>query len=470
MTASVPPPGAWTLGLALAISGCGGGWSAARPLAEVGTTGPPGLTTLPRPVLAMTGRGRALVASDERTDQTVGVRAIAFDPEKGWRFAVHLDAGTVPLALAPKVGTDDEGNGIALWVESDDRSERLMSRRLRVPTGWDAAQVLATAASTPPLLPGISADVAMNGGGEFLVAWRAAGHVVVRGGRRDTWNPPQELGAADPSLLVSNVQVALNAEGDGLVTWVRSTTGDVHSAGSLFASTVSRDGGWTPPVLLAAGNGLDVSNPVVDPRGDAVLVLRLSTSPDPFYSDYSARRFSERTGWQGAQKIGSGIAGSEGRRLPGRMALDDFGNGWFVAPGAYFHGSSLKVQRFRSDSGWEPHELDQGDIGYADVDVTPAGTARAVWTNFEDFWTSRNLTGRDWEPPERLVGARTGRCTDKGSRFAASAYHPRVGLDDDGNALLVWAHWDCHQWSIWYRRYVTGTNPATETHPPPPGS
>jgi hypothetical protein len=174
-------------------------------------------------------------------------------------------------------------------------------------------------------------------------------------------------------------------------------------------------------------------------------------------------------GWGTATRIEDGLRDAN----PPRVAMDGSGNAiavWrqdYTDPATGFSGFVAMANRFVPGAGWgtagiiSDGYLDSGYPPlYARVAMNAAGTAVAVWEQFDpgtfgssnvtSIWSNRYTPGLGWGAAT-LVEDRT-----------TSAFAPQVAVDAAGNAVVVWLGGDSYSGrSIWGNSFVAGTGWGT---------
>ncbi|MGB8330711.1 MAG: Ig-like domain-containing protein [Polyangiales bacterium] len=172
-----------------------------------------------------------------------------------------------------------------------------------------------------------------------------------------------------------------------------------------------------------------------------------------------ANRYTRTDLWGDPVQIDSGL----GAATNPKVAADDAGNGFAVWQRSDDGGSTTNIWSNRSDTNgvWGTPELLQNveltPARNPSVAADPSGNAIAVWaqrdlvSGNELVWAIRYEPGAGWgvaEPidpmPAPLVGASTA-----------------VGMDDEGNAIAVWARQTVGGNVLWANRYTPGSGWGT---------
>lgn len=167
--------------------------------------------------------------------------------------------------------------------------------------------------------------------------------------------------------------------------------------------------------------------------------------------------------WEEPEPIDDGIEPPSNPRL----AVDDAGNGFAVwEQQAAAALTNIWTNRYAVDQGWgTPALLQSVEITNArgpSVAAGPAGDATAVWIQQEMdspnqvVWASRYEPGSGWGPAEPIDGSPT----------PSAGTRTRVGMDDEGNAIAIWARLTVPSAGgrgevLWANRYVAGVGWGT---------
>lgn len=207
-----------------------------------------------------------------------------------------------PTVRRPKLGVD--GNGTATLVDvAADGSVTAATR----PVGgtWSTSATIAAADGGPAG----TADLAVNARGEAVVTWvRDSGDVAeVRVARRSaagTWTAPSTLAVAAGDGLF-DAEAAIDPAGRATVTWARFAASASEYTSALETSTAPADGGFTASTTLTtwqrpAGDGtvtpgLQFSDLSVNGAGQALLTWIKGNAVQAVTRD--------KDGWSSAETI-----------------------------------------------------------------------------------------------------------------------------------------------------------------------
>ncbi|HET6689457.1 MAG TPA: PKD domain-containing protein [Miltoncostaeaceae bacterium] len=254
---------------------------------------------------------------------------------------------------------------------------------LALPAGGVAADWTPPRDVFPPAVPGLrEPKVAFAGDGSALAVWARPyfNSGVMQSATLDpgstAWRPVQTVPGYD-DWRVSDTDLALDARGNAVATWVYGTM----SGSFLYGSTRRANGAWTQAQTLSMPVWVGSYGLGMDPDGKAIVAF-------------------PQNDWGFVD--GAAVARV---RLPG---------------GAWDAPTPMVV---RADPG------DQPSVQAADVAIEPSGRAVAVWSQSFDgasqVYASWRPVGGPWSAPTLVSGVGTiGRV--------------QVGIDGNGTATVAW--------------------------------
>lgn len=233
---------------------------------------------------------------------------------------------------------------------------------------------------------------------------------------------------ADDVRDTSQVHMALDASGAGFVMWIESE----GAKGTLWAARILGGPGTYRAIPLAGSvQGLDLA---INPNGDAIVVWGERRNNVRF--DVFAIRFDAETqGWGTATLI----EGADGWISGPHVAMDPGGNAtavWGREDGTPSNDHlSIWASQFTPGSGWgQPTLIETDDAEsarLAHIAMDSQGRAIVVWRQWDgarsNIWANRFVPGEGWDTGLVIE-------TDDGG----SGISPRVAMDADGNAVVVW--------------------------------
>jgi hypothetical protein len=216
------------------------------------------------PQLAITPSGMAIAVWRRYVKGRYVLEESVRPPGQAWSAQRAISSPSPELA-GIRVAIDASGTATAVWVVRN-RKGSVIRTSTRSPLGnWSAPVALSREREN-----GLQPQLAINAGGEALVAWEGGGRrtdFVASASRAPSgaWSPPVRLTASDGHA--GSVQVGLDDNGEAVAFWERS----VGEQDSVLSSFRPRDGAWSTPLSLASPRE-DASSPrlAVNPAGEAV--------------------------------------------------------------------------------------------------------------------------------------------------------------------------------------------------------
>lgn len=388
------------------------------------------LTGARDPDLAVHPDGHAIAVFGQPDGARDNIWFNRFTPAQGWETPAPVERRDADVMTNPRVAMDSAGNAIAVWEESVAAGHKsLWASRYALPSGPDArSQAVVVDAGSRSFTP----RVAVNARGLALVVWDSDDGMAARfrHGTAD-WGYPQII--QDDTGNAQFPIVALDDHDGALVIWQQAPHAGVYYA------RYSPAFGWEPPgpvdsidASFESGGALAVA-----PGGAAVALWKSDGTIE-------SSAFTPGQGW--------GLPG----KVSGDELYDSFDPRAFLGPNGDGFAvwktlpSSLWSRRYLPGTGFtDPELITDTVVGVGDsarVAVAADGSAIAVWHRYYggegDIWHSHYEVGQGWSPPAELDQ------TDDPFLF-----DPRIGMDAQGNAIVVWRQASDELYSIWSRRY-----------------
>lgn len=228
-------------------------------------------------------------------------------------------------------------------------------------------------------------QIAVNANGDALAMWLESDafanpprYIVVGKwfvAATISWDSPQPVVSAN--VRISNPQITLDVKGNAVAVWEQRD----GTVASIFGSRyLAASNNWSLPVRIEAGSGNALEPQIAtDATGN---VLAVWSQSDGVRNNLWANRFIAATGsWGVATQIESSPTGNA--RRP-QIAIDGSGNG--IAVWDRFDGTqnSIYATRFTaSTNSWGSAELietdNAGRATRSQISVNASGNAVAVW-------------------------------------------------------------------------------------------
>ncbi|MBN1470264.1 MAG: hypothetical protein JW925_00660 [Syntrophaceae bacterium] len=272
------------------------------------------------------------------------------------------------------------------------------------------------------------------------------------------------------SLATQNAespQVAMDNKGNAIIVWYQYATfetnfGKDHLPGKIFKSEY-RNGVWTNPASFSdcinpGGTSAKIPQVAMDNNGNAIIVWMQydGTNWQTFKSEY-------RNGaWVHPASISDNISPD----LQNDYGVHDFGvsvamddNGNAVISWNQFDGNHGRIfkSEYRNGVWHHPASLadnispDGQDAWFPRVAMDNRGNAIIVW--YQNDNTSHKIFKSEyrngvWHHPTSLA--------DNINPNGLFAYYPKVAMDNNGNAIIVWEQYNGENYQIFKSEYRNG--------------
>jgi uncharacterized protein YheU (UPF0270 family) len=267
----------------------GVGWGAAMSISSGGTS-------VAAPQITVDTNGDA-VAVWQQLDGTQNIWANHYLAGWGWGTATTISDG-VGNATVPQVVADTSGNAVAVWAQFDGTRDNIMANRYLAGSGWGTAALIETDNSGTAANPQISVGADGNG----MAVWQQSD-----GTRTNIWANHYSAGSGwDGAMLIEHddtagaidPQVATDTSGNAVAVWTQSN--------SIWSARYTAGVGWnTATSIISGGTSVAAPQVAVDASGDAVAVWQQLDSTQNIWTS----RYSPGSGWDGAMLIEHDDAG-----------------------------------------------------------------------------------------------------------------------------------------------------------------
>ena len=366
----------------------------------------------------------------------------------GFEAARRLGYAASNTPSQPRFAFDANGNGLAVWTQSDGTSTYLWTRRYVAGTGWSGLPTkLAISDTGVPSAPRLALDAAGRG----VIVWvqTANSHGDIWGVRYDG----EAFGQAakietDDAGSAFDPSIALNGEGDGFAAWSQSD--GTHSR--IWVNRFRADLSWTGVHQIPSSDTDDAfaARLAVGSDGSASLVWTQS-----YYVDMETSRV---TPWGarfdaglGSWRVPTMLDDTGASGFPDTQVFEPDSRGLVVFP-RYVDGRvSILARDYSTGSGWSDSvEIAEGDseltVMQPRVALSTSGVGAAVWVETQasvsKVWTNRyDGTSKTW------VGAAPLAPLD-----SATAPFPQLAIDPSGDGFVLWSETSGTSRTIWVWR------------------
>ncbi|MCI5193370.1 MAG: hypothetical protein D3915_09630 [Candidatus Electrothrix sp. AU1_5] len=362
-----------------------------------------------------------------------------------------------------KIAFNAAGDIIAVWVQPNNDLGTLWGNRYDAGQGWQKAQRI----ETNDTAYAWSSQVAMDGAGNVILAWREddGGKIRARHYKTDRGWQKARLIKKKPWLSfiktedtgsAGDLQIAMNEAGNAVAVWFQSD--ESRSEKKLRLKYYTAGSGWDngESSLINLGGNIMVSDlrVAIDRTGNAVAVWQQEENG---IESLWANRYEVGKGWQQPKLIENNKRTAWNHEI----AADKAGNIIVVWQQSRWDGYNIWANHYAAGSGWKgAQRINNNAPGCAEppeIAFDGAGNALAIWSECQrgkeraDLWFNRYVAGGGWQTAQRIDTDDTG-----------FAYHPDIAFDGAGNALAAWSQCNgrpdvfLNHCNIWASRYVPG--------------
>ena len=387
------------------------------------------------PQIAVDNNGNAMAVWNQSDGTRTSIYANRFSSATGaWAAPVLIENDDIGDANSQRIAIDINGNALAVWAQATGGAPRIYANRYTAATNsWGTAQLIGTGAAD-----GSNPQIAMDGGGNAQVVWyqRNRPQPGIWNSRfiaaTNSWTAAQLIEAAS-GADISDLQIAVNANGDALAMWLDADAfanpPRYFLIGKWFvAATISWDS--SPPVVSA---NVRISNPQItlDVKGNAVAVWEQRDGT--VASIFGSRYLAASNNWSLPVRIEAG----SGNALEPQIATDANGNVLAVWSQSDGVRNNLWANRFIAATGsWGvATQIESSPTGIArrpQIAIDGSGNGIAVWDRFDGTQNSVyairfTASTNSWGSAELIE-------TDN----AGSATSAQISVNASGNAVAVW--------------------------------
>ena len=399
--------------------------------------------------------GNAVAAWTDLFDELEGVYASYYDAAAGtWAPATLVERADRPVrAVAPQVGLDARGNAMILWHRetSDLVSSEIWGNRYDVETrAWAGAERVSSG-------NGALAELVVDPSGDATGLWATFDGLSISllasayDGQTGKWSEAEafEQGSVAGTSIIPIVASAPG--GAAVVTW---TEGDLF-AGALTAQArrwVAGAGSWNSAEEVARdttfiGNAsLIATGAAVNDAGSAFVVWE-DAEQDQVVTAWVNRYDEKLDAWSGGERLGH--QDMELAYLP-QVAVDPMGNAMAVWAAVADERLQVWVKRYRAaEDRWEAAEVlasdSEASCTHPQIGLDEVGNATLVWTkkgdDGETLWSNRyDVAKESW-----------GAATPLDLGDLSEGTEPWLSLAPNGEAVLVWISWEGGVYANHYR-------------------
>ncbi len=394
-----------------------------------------------QPVVAFDSSGNAVVlwCQDDGNSSTNHLMANVLNRQTGWSTPVVVNNNYLGNAEKPQIVFDDTGIARAVWMEvTNFNYYDIYSAHYSRSSGWSTPLRIKSSTNTA-----FDPRIAVDASGNAFCIWQEYDGL--------RWNIrfnqyTNAMGWGNDILIETNSgdaqypYIAVDPSGNATAIWKQFD--GVHQ--NVMASHLSSGNIWDNPIPIENGTGevynLQIAN---DKTGHVLAVWR---QYDGIFWNLMANMYTNGVGWGTDHAIET----NAGDAFFPVAAFDSEGNAmvvWQQSNGSIYR---IWANYYSVMTGWSDAVLleteDLGNAQYPQVAFYPNGDALAVW--YQNDGSRYNI-----------VACEFSKTTGWGIAFlmendnSGSAGSPRIAIDNDGNAVVVWTQDDGVYNNVWARRY-----------------
>jgi hypothetical protein len=378
--------------------------------------------------------------------------AALYTPGGGWGPVTKVVNNTASGPTEEWSAIDGAGNALVFYRASDGTQFNVYATYYSVGSGWGAPQRLDNAA-------GSNKDwlrVAMNDQGNGIAGWleyngtNYNAYAAFFNGTTKTWSAPEAVQSSIGDL--GSVVVGIDGSGNAMAVYQAWNGSAWNNYGGYYKNGV----GWSAPVQLSfdtMSTG-DVYALTMNGVGD---VAASWTEWDGVRNLAAVDTFAPATGWA-HETLFASVTGDEGPATP---SLDGAGNALLAYNG--WNGTqwnAYAVSKPASGAWGAPVQINSGagDASQLTTSLDYAGNGFIAWTHFNgvgnDIVARKYIAGGALLPQATVnLPFPATSATDTGT--------PVLGVDGHGDAILGWNQWEAGALLPYAATYIVGSGAPT---------
>ena len=372
------------------------------------------------------------------------------DCSRSWSEPVLLETDDTRDVWGPQIAMNDAGDAVVAWTQSADDDSEIRAALYTPEAGWGGAE-LAWSESDYLHLP----QVAIDPDGLAMVIWdkdveapvQASTHEPAEAGGE--WEPAGPVSGSEDSRGIEPA-LAMDADGTAVVVWSGAIDLDDTGLDEPCSNRWMLGEDWGSAARLSPDHAAHTPAVAMNASGSAIAVWTQEVDPAvPWWGNVWASRSEADGDWSAPELLQSVV--DEAAYAP-QVAIDAQGNALAVWAQQTVEGhDQVWANRFTVGVGWGSAEM--VDTGPLDairplVGIDGDGNAIIIWGGHEttvvwEIWANRYTAGSGWGAPERI------------SRAQSSIQHA-LAVGSAGDAVAVWTQSVDGDMMLWSNRYVPG--------------
>lgn len=415
--------------------------------------------TFPR--IAVDGSGNAIAVwqQTDATTERISIWANRYIADTGWETAQLLETDDTGDAVGPQIALDPNGNGLAVWQQSDGTRTNIWAKHFTAgTTSWGTTDLIESDNTGDAVTP----QVALDPNGNGIAVWRQfdgtqyhiMANIYTAGAG---WGTAQTIESNSGDALAP--QIALDSTGNGIAVWRQADGSQINVWANRYAAGVwDTPRSFIPTDTVTTDTG-DAAVPQIalDPDGDGLVVWQqqqtLKTPITNPPNDVWAIHYDATTAtWDTTPHL---LETATGNAINPQIAADASGNGlavWQQLDGARYH---IWANRYTaSATSWGTAVLietnNPGTALVPQIAMNDAGKGIAIWEQTSGarttIWVNRYAVGTGG------TGWGTALRIQTNSDF--DAFVPQIAIDPNDHGIAVWEQFDTTNlvYNIWANR------------------
>jgi hypothetical protein len=369
----------------------------------------------------------------------------------GWGTPEMIVINNTLGASGPKIDMDQYGNAVAVWVQTvaSGDYDTVWSNRYINGTGWDMPKGIDIYAGNAS---NVQIDVASNG--MAVAVW----HQKYKGYPYDIltnhfdpavgWRNRPGQPAFGHADSTMYPAISLDESGNAVVAWY-----EIGIENHMWANRYINGVGWDTEEIIDSESGdMYILIPQMDGDIDGNVFTvwhhRDSSSDNKIW----ANRYVKDVGWGTPEMIATNNTETV---FDPQIAVNS--SGFAMAVWQQYSGTQINLwaNTYEPGFGWNISELiefdDSGNVSEPRIVMDENGNAIVVWKQPDgsrvNIWANTYRYGVGWGSAEKIDSNISGK----------AVCCPQIAMDSNGNAVVIWEQSDDGRVNIWANTYKSGS-------------
>ena len=316
----------------------------------------PNVSSIASVAVAMDSLGNAIALCPQYVGASKSIFASRYTVGQGWGAPEQISSTGIPSTYGadlPLIGTDGNGNAIAIWAQWDGSTYNLYTNRYIVGQGWETAGLLQTGTNYEfSASNGNAPKMAVDNSGNAVVVWGQydGGRYRIFAKRYDViqgWGESQIIDASEQYSIVNisiRPQIAVDDNGNAIAVWDQTLPSS--NADNTWANRYIAGQGWSNATVVeenSTSSSFATPEVAMDASGEAVVVWSRG-------GDIWSNQFVPAQGWGTAVTIETNTAAA----YDPQVGMDNSGNATAVWRQSGGTADSIWANRLQEQLGGQP--------------------------------------------------------------------------------------------------------------------